>query len=91
MNGSQTGTEEALADGISGTLQNTEISLIPVRRTFDEASHICPAYYFWVKNKATLTNDSYRRVTALDVGRLITDPSLEEDLLPHWVTTDFSL
>ena len=72
---SQTGTEEALADGISGTSKYGD-SAYSVRRTFDEASQtFVTAYYFWVKNKATLPNDPYRRVTALDVGRLITDPA----------------
>ena len=32
------------------------------------------AYYYWVKNKATLPSDVTRFTTAFDVAKLITDP-----------------
>ena len=73
----QTGTEEALTQGISGTSKYGD-SAYSVRRSYDEASQtFTTAYYYWVKNKATLPSDVTRFTTAFDVAKLITDPAAQ--------------
>ena len=52
---SQTGTEEALTEGISGTTLYGDATYL-VRRKYDTASQtFTNYYYYWVKNKATLS------------------------------------
>ena len=73
----QTGTEEALTQGISGTSKYGD-SAYSVRRSYDEASQtFTTAYYYWVKDKATLPSDVTRFTTAFDVAKLITDPAAQ--------------
>ena len=73
----QTGTEEALTQGISGTTKYGDTAY-STRRSYDEASQTFrTAYYYWVKDKATLPEDTTRFTTALDVARLITDPAAQ--------------
>ena len=71
----QSGTEEALTQGISGTSKYGD-STYSTRRRYDTASSTFTTYYYyWVKNKATLPEVASRVTTAKDVAGYITDPA----------------
>jgi hypothetical protein len=68
-------TEEGLKAGISGqslysdSLYVQRINYDPVSRTFGSK------FYFWVRNKTTVPNIENRKLSAVSVARLISDPS----------------
>ena len=72
---SQSGTESGLSGGISGTSKYGD-SVYSTRRVYDSASQTFTTfYYFWVKNKTTLPNLNWRKVSAADVAKYISDPA----------------
>ena len=71
----QTGTEEGLTNGISGTTKYGDTAY-STRRLYDSASQtFSNHYYYWVKDKLTLPDDITRRTTASDISKLITTPA----------------
>ncbi len=71
----QTGTEEGLTNGISGTTKYGDTAY-STRRLYDSASQtFSNHYYYWVKDKLTLPDDVTRRTTASDISKLITTPA----------------
>ena len=72
---SQTGTEEALSQGISGTTKYGDATYSTRRRYDSPSQTFTNYYYYWVKNKATLPDIETRRTTAFDVANFIADPA----------------
>jgi hypothetical protein len=71
----QADTATGLALGISGTslYGNTVYS---IRQTYDNISKTTKnTYYFWVKNKTTVPNNSSRTISSASIAGLITNPS----------------
>jgi len=70
-------TQEGLLKGVSG--QSIYSDAIYTQKTFYDS--VSNAYfvknYFWVKNKATVPSLEDRKISALDVTKLITNPSAQ--------------
>ena len=67
-------TEEGLTAGISGTSKYGD-SAYSVNRTYDTVSKTFKnTYYFWVKNKNVVPDVEFRKISARDVARYISNP-----------------
>lgn len=70
----QSGTDEALTKGISGTSKYGDTAY-SVRRKFDTTnSTFTNYYYYWVKDKRTLPEQDFRSTSVYDIARFISDP-----------------
>jgi hypothetical protein len=68
-------TEEGMKKGISGQSLYSD-SLYVQKVSYDQASRsFSSKFYFWVRNKTTIPNREYRKLSAVAVSRLIADPS----------------
>lgn len=68
-------TTEGLALGISGQPKNPDNSVVSVNQYFDPViNDFVNVYYFWVRNKITLPELSFRSISAFECSRLIEDP-----------------
>lgn len=64
-----------LAKGISGQPKYPDNSVVSVKQILNTITGVFDnVYYFWVKNKVVLPNIQFRRITAYEVSRLISDP-----------------
>ena len=71
----QTGTESALTQGISGTTLYGD-TVYSKRRVYNTTTETFTTYYYyWVKGKKTLPAVVNRRITAFDVANYIGDPA----------------
>jgi len=69
------GTDKGLSQGITGTTKYDD-SVYSVKKRYDSVSQTFKeTYYFWVKNKTTVPNVEGRNLTALDVAKIIADPT----------------
>jgi hypothetical protein len=67
-------TETGLALGISGISKYGDLAY-SIKQSYDNVSNSFKnIYYFWVKNKVTVPDASFRKISASDVSRLISDP-----------------
>ena len=67
-------TKEGIAKGISGNTKYDNTVYVS-QQTYDFISDsFNNRYYYWVKNKKTLPNYEFRKLSAFDVARLIEDP-----------------
>lgn len=67
-------TEEGLTEGISGTSKYGDLAYV-VRENYDSIGKTFKnVYYFWVKNKVTVPNVDFRKISASDVSVYISDP-----------------
>ena len=67
-------TEKGLTQNISGTSKYGD-NVYSVKKRYDNTSKTFKnTYYFWVKNKKTLSSIEGRTLPAYDVSRLIADP-----------------
>jgi len=67
-------TETGLALGISGTSKYGDL-VYSTKQSYDSISKtFTNTYYFWVKNKTTVPNVTFRKTSANDVAKLIANP-----------------
>ena len=67
-------TEEGLTSGISGKSKYSDL-VYSFRKTYDNISKTFKnIYYFWVNSKAVTPNVAFRKISALDVSKYISDP-----------------
>lgn len=71
----QADTSNGLTKGISGQPKFSDNTVISVKQVLNTVTGSFEnIYYFWVKNKSLVPNIENRRISALDVSRLIADP-----------------
>ena len=71
-------TDEGVALGLTGTPKYTDDFTYSLRYDYDPVSGTKTAlYYYWVKNKKTIPNNSFRNLSTIDIANLITDPRAE--------------
>jgi hypothetical protein len=67
-------TESGLALGISGQSKHGDLAY-SIKQRYDTVSKTFKnTYYFWVKNKVTVPDVSFRKTSASDVSKLIENP-----------------
>jgi len=67
-------TETGLALGISGTSKYGDLAY-SIKQKYDTISKtFTNTYYFWVKNKTTVPDVTFRKTSASDVANLISNP-----------------
>jgi len=67
-------TETGLSLGISGVSKYGDLAY-SIKQTYDNISNTFRnIYYFWVKNKVTVPNVTFRKTSASDVAKLISNP-----------------
>lgn len=72
---SKADTSEGLVKGISGQPKYVDNSVISVKQVLNTVTGAFEnVYYFWVKNKTVVPDKVNRRISALEVSRLIADP-----------------
>jgi hypothetical protein len=68
-------TNEGLAQGISGQPKFVDNSVVSIKQVWNPISNsFSNVYYYWVKNKITIPENTTRRISAYDVASLIADP-----------------
>lgn len=71
------GTEQGVAQGITGTTRYGD-DVYVTKRVYDDATDTFTTYfYYWVLNKTTLPNIEERTISANQVSNLIADPAGE--------------
>lgn len=67
-------TKEGTSQGITGTTKYGDTVYV-IKTIYDNVSNsFSNRYYYWVKNKKTLTNSTARKISGLEVAQLIEDP-----------------
>jgi hypothetical protein len=68
-------TTEGLALGISGQPKYPDNSVVSVNQYYDPViNDFVNVYFFWVRNKVTLPDLSFRSLSAFECSRIIEDP-----------------
>ena len=68
-------TPRGLALGISGQPKNADNSIVSLLQIYDPISNdFINRYYFWVKNKITLPNATWRSISGYDCAAILTNP-----------------
>jgi len=71
-------TEEGLALGISGQPKHPDNSVVSINQYFDPViNDFINVYYFWVRNKITLPDLSFRSISSFECARIIEDPKTQ--------------
>lgn len=72
---SQADTNEGLTKGISGQPKHPDNTVLSVKQIYNNITGSFEnVYYFWVKNKVLVPNNTKRRISALQVALNIADP-----------------
>lgn len=68
-------TPDGLALGISGQPLNPDNTVLSINQYYDPVSNdFVNVYYFWVRNKITLPELNFRKISSFDCARIIEDP-----------------
>lgn len=71
-------TAEGLALGISGQPKNPDNTVLSLNQYFDPViNDFVNVYFFWVRNKITIPDLSFRSISSFDCARIIEDPKLQ--------------
>jgi len=70
-------TSEGLAQGISGTSLYSDTAYVVVKSYDTISQQFSSTYYYWVKNKETISSTVGRTISAANVSRLISNPKGE--------------
>ena len=68
-------TVDGLAQGISGQPKFADNSVMSIKQVYNAVTNSFEnVYYYWVKNKTTISSNTTRSMSAYDVASLIADP-----------------
>ncbi len=71
-------TEDGLSQGISGQPKNPDNSVVSINQYFDPIiNDFVNVYYFWVRNKITIPDLSFRTISSFECARIIEDPKTQ--------------
>jgi hypothetical protein len=71
-------TEEGLSLGISGQPKNPDNSVVSINQFYDPViNDFVNVYYFWVRNKITIPDLSFRSISSYECARIIEDPKTQ--------------
>lgn len=71
-------TEDGLAQGISGQPKNPDNTVVSINQYYDPViNDFVNVYYFWVRNKITLPDLSFRSISSFECARIIEDPKTQ--------------
>jgi hypothetical protein len=71
-------TAEGLSKGISGQPRFPDNTVLSINQYFDPViNDFVNVYYFWVKNKITLPELDFRRLSSYECARIIEDPKTQ--------------
>ncbi len=71
-------TAEGLSRGISGQPRFPDNTVLSINQYFDPViNDFVNVYYFWVKNKITLPELDFRKLSSYECARIIEDPKIQ--------------